>query len=90
MSAKDLNSNTNYLSKIINHYKGLSFSNYLNTLRINFIISELKVNSLYRKFTIKAIAEEAGFNNPESFSKAFYKITNVKPSFFMKQLEENY
>lgn len=88
--AKEINSNTNYLSKIINHYKGLSFSNYLNTLRINFIVSELKVNSLYRKFTIKAIAEEAGFNNSESFSKAFYKITNVKPSFFMKQLEENY
>ncbi|TXD49757.1 helix-turn-helix domain-containing protein [Polaribacter sp. IC073] len=88
--AKDLSSNTNYLSKIINHYKGLSFSNYLNTLRINFIVSELKVNSLYRKFTVKAIAEEAGFNNSESFSKAFYKITNVKPSFFMKQLEENY
>lgn len=84
--AKDFNTNTNYLSKIINHYKDLSFTNYLNTLRINFIITELKTNSLYRKFTIKGIAEEAGFNNSESFSKAFYKVTDVKPSYFLKQL----
>ena len=84
--AKELNTNTNYLSKIINHHKGVSFSAYLSSLRIEYIIDKLKTNTNIRKFTIKAIAEEAGFNNSESFSKSFYKIKGIKPSYFMKEL----
>ncbi len=35
-----------------------------------------------------AIAEEAGFNTAESFSKAFFKKTGIKPSYFIKELTE--
>lgn len=87
--AKKLNTNTNYLSKIINHYKNTSFSNYLNTLRINNIIYQLETNSIIRKFTIKAIAQEAGFNTADSFSKVFFKIKKVRPSDYIKNLEKN-
>ncbi len=86
--AKELKTNTTYLSKIINHYKNTSFSNYLHTLRIEYAIEQLKVNSTFRKFTIKAIAEEVGFNNSESFSKAFYKVKGMKPSYFLSELEK--
>lgn len=86
--AKEFNTNTTYLSKIINHSKGLSFSNYINQLRINYIVEELKTNQLYRKYTIKALAEEIGFNNAESFSKAFHKLKGIKPSFFINQLNK--
>ncbi len=86
--AKEINTNTQYLSKIVNHYKGKTFSNYLNDLRINYITDKLKKDSLLQKFTIKAISEEAGFNNPESFSKAFYKVNGIKPSYFLKELEK--
>ncbi|MFY7669794.1 helix-turn-helix domain-containing protein [Tenacibaculum sp. MEBiC06402] len=86
--AKDLDTNTNYLSKVINHFKGKSFSNYLSDLRINYIIVRLKEDSNLRKFTIKAIAEEAGFNNSESFSKAFFKIKGIKPSYFLRELDK--
>ena len=86
--AKEIHTNTNYLSKIINTYKESSFSNYLNTLRINFIVNELNVKNKYSKFTIQALAEEAGFNTSESFAKAFYKITNAKPSDYIRKLED--
>jgi AraC-like DNA-binding protein len=86
--AKRLNTNANYLSKIINHYKNTSFPNYLNTLKINNIVNQLKKDAVIRKFTVKAIAQEAGFNNADSFSKVFYKIKGVKPSFYIKNLEE--
>ena len=86
--AKKLDTNTNYLSKVINHYKNTSFSNYLNNLKIEYIIAEIKVNPLLRKFTLNAIAKEAGFNNTESFSKAFFKLKGIKPSYFMKELEK--
>lgn len=87
--AKDFNTNSNYLSKIINHNKNKSFSNYLNTLRIEHIITILKSNSTIRKYTIKAVADEAGFSNSESFSKAFYKTKGIKPSYFIKQIDRN-
>ena len=86
--AKELNTNTNYLSKIINHYKKNTFSNYLNTLRVTYIINKLKTDKTIRKYTIKAISEEAGFYNSESFSKAFHKIKGIKPSYFLKELKK--
>lgn len=78
--------NSNYISKIVNNYKQKSFSNYINDLRIDYIVKELQTNKNLRKFTIAAIAEEIGFNNAESFSTAFYKKNQIKPSFFIKEL----
>ncbi|MFD0991933.1 helix-turn-helix domain-containing protein [Tenacibaculum geojense] len=86
--ADDFNTNSNYLSKVINQTKNQSFSNYVNQLRISYAVNQLKKDTLLRKYTIKAIASEVGFKNPESFSKAFYKFTNLKPSYFIKQLNE--
>ncbi len=86
--AKELNTNSNYLSKVINHYKNVSYSKYITGLRIQFAIEELKTNNTFRKYTIKAIAKEVGFNNAESFSKAFYAKTGIKPSYFIKELEK--
>ncbi|WP_340064057.1 helix-turn-helix domain-containing protein [Ascidiimonas aurantiaca] len=86
--AEDLNTNTNYLSKIINHYKGKSFSNYISTLRVEYFVSMLRATPIMRRYTIKAMAHEVGFRNAESFSKAFYKIKGIKPSYFLKELDK--
>ncbi|REH47513.1 AraC-like DNA-binding protein [Tenacibaculum gallaicum] len=84
--ADRLDTNTSYLSKVINQYKNTSFSNYVNQLRIKYAIEKLKNDTLWRKYTIKAIAQEVGFKNAESFSKAFFKHTGLKPSYFIKEL----
>lgn len=81
--------NTSYLSKVINQYKNTSFSNYVNELRIEYTVEKLKKDTLWRKYTIKAIAAEVGFKSPEAFSKAFYKFTGIKPSYFIKELEKS-
>lgn len=87
--SKDLKTNSSYLSKVINQYKNNTFSNYINDLRIEYAINELKQNPQFRNYTIKAISEEVGFNNAESFSKAFYKKNQIYPSFFIKQLNKD-
>lgn len=87
--SKKLRTNPNYLSKVINHYKENSFTNYLNSLRVEYAIEQLKTNPVYRKYTIKAIAEEVGFNNVQAFAKAFYKNKGINPSYFMKALEKS-
>lgn len=85
--AKKLGTNRDYLSKAVNEIKGKNFSQYLNELRVGYIVEELKSNEKLRKFTVSAIADETGFNNSESFSNAFKKITGTLPSYYIKLLQ---
>ena len=89
MLVKTIVTNPIYLPITVNHFTQMSFSQYANTLRIEHSVRALKKDKVYRKYTLKAIAAEFGFNNTESFSKAFYRETGIKPSFFMKNLEKS-
>lgn len=84
--SKELNTNSTYLSKIINSTKGTNFSNYLNNLRIDYATKRLTNDKKFRLYTIKAISNDSGFNNSQSFSNAFYKKNKLYPSYFIKQL----
>ncbi|MFK7747524.1 MAG: helix-turn-helix domain-containing protein [Kordia sp.] len=86
---KIVNTNSKYLSKIINTYKGKNFTAYINDLRIDYLINHIQHNTKYQKYTIRAISEEIGFSNPESFSRAFQKKTGLKPSYFIRKIREN-
>ncbi|NAS32147.1 helix-turn-helix domain-containing protein [Flavobacteriaceae bacterium R38] len=86
--SKKLDTNSNYLSKVINSYEQKNFSNYLNDLRVEYAIEQLKTNKQFRLYSVKGMAKEVGFNSPESFSKAFHKRTGIYPSYFLKQLEK--
>ncbi len=86
--AKQLQTNTKYLSKVINTHKLKSFRNYINDLRVQYCIQELKHNMNYRKYTVKAMAKEAGFTTAESFSKAFQKRTGETVSSFLRQFQQ--
>ena len=85
--AKKVGTNTKYLSKIINTYKQKNFSNYLNDLRINYVIERLHSDEQFRKYTIEAIADESGFKNNRSFFGVFHKKTGISPSYFIEQLK---
>ncbi|GAA4276663.1 helix-turn-helix domain-containing protein [Aquimarina mytili] len=86
--AKRFKTNSKYLSKIINTYKEKSFNYYINDLRVKESITKLKTDSRFRNYTIKAIAQEIGFNTTDAFSKAFYKKNGIHPSYFIKELEK--
>ncbi|WP_109300220.1 helix-turn-helix domain-containing protein [Aquimarina sp. AU474] len=86
--AKELQTNSAYLSKIINVSKGKNFSNYLHDLRIGYAIERLKNDRQFRLYSIKGISEDIGFNNSESFSKAFHKKTGLYPSSFINKLKQ--
>lgn len=79
--------NSKYVSKIVNLYKGKSFTQYINDLRIEYTIEQLQANNKLRKYTVQALALEFGFNNAESFSTAFYKKNGIKPTYFIKELD---
>nr|WP_232804636.1 helix-turn-helix domain-containing protein [Salegentibacter maritimus] len=84
--AQELETNTTYLSVIINTYKNKSFPNYLKDLRVAKAIQMLNADRGLLKYSNQGLAEVFGFKTSESFSKAFYKNTGVYPSKFIKEL----
>ncbi|WP_299250547.1 AraC family transcriptional regulator [uncultured Lacinutrix sp.] len=86
--AKKLKTNTSYLSKIVNTHLEKSFSTYINELRINHAILELKNNKRLRSYSVKGIAEEMGYKNADAFSRYFKVATGISPTVYIKKIEE--
>jgi len=86
--ALEFNTNTKYISKTINDYKYLKVNEYINNLRIEYAVLVLKKNKKFRKYNLEALADEFGFNNVSSFNAAFLKKTGIKPSYFLKNINE--
>ena len=87
--ASDLNTNTKYLSNVINEQKGSNFNHYINELRIQYIVEELYHNPKMRLYKIASLAEISGFSSREVFTTIFKKNTGVLPSYFIKQLNQD-
>ncbi|CAL2110903.1 Tetratricopeptide repeat protein [Tenacibaculum sp. 190130A14a] len=84
--AKKIDTNTTYLSKVINSHYQKNFNGYINDLRINYVIKRLKNDTQFRQYSIQSIAEEIGYKSADSFSKYFKKKTGLNPSFYIKEL----
>jgi len=80
------NTNSTYLSKVVNHHRGKSFSAYVNDLRIEYVINLLKNERITQKYSIKALGEMTGFTTTQHFSDAFQMHTGLKPSYFIDEL----
>lgn len=86
-TAKKLKTNSTYLSKIINEQKQKSFSNYINDLRISHCIHLIDSDPKFRKYSMKSLAQEVGFNNLQSFVSAFKKSKQANPTEFFNNLQ---
>jgi AraC-like DNA-binding protein len=84
--AAAFDSNAKYLSKIICHYRGKKFVEYINDLKIDYLISLLKEDKKIRKYTNMALAEEAGFSSTQRFATAFFSRTGMPTSYFIEEL----
>lgn len=85
--ANHLNTNTRYLSEVIKKHKGKSFSNYINSLRINYIVELLYEEPKHREYKISYLAELCGFSSREVFTTTFKKETGISPSYFLDNLK---
>jgi len=86
LTAKKLNTNITYLSKIIHFSKKKKFNNYINDLRIDYTLNRLRNDNTFRLFSIKSIATEVGYKSDSSFTKHFKSKTGVNPSTYIKNL----
>ncbi|MDD3005612.1 AraC family transcriptional regulator [Flavobacterium sp.] len=83
-----LNTNTKYASLVIAEYRGKKLINYINDLKIDYIVEMLKTNKNFRNYTNKALAEEAGFGSTQIFTKAFTTRNHISPTSFIKELQK--
>lgn len=78
--------NTNSLYTIVKHYSGLSPKEFIT----NRLILEGKRRLYYSETSsIKELAYELGFNDPEYFSRLFKKVTGKTISMFVQDLSGN-
>ena len=86
--SEKLKTNPKYLSQVINIEKGSNFNNYINELRINYLLAKLLQDEEFRNRKLSYIASSIGYNNLNTFNSAFKKRQGILPSFFIKQLNE--
>lgn len=65
-----------YLSKLVKEKTGITFTDYLNKLRINKSIKLLLSDNNY---SIKSIASMVGYSTQHYFSRAFKNYTGLSP-----------
>lgn len=86
--AGELNTNTKYLSYVINQHKSSDFKTYVNRLRVNYIVNKLISDEKYRQYKISILADECGFSSHSKFASVFKAVTDFSPSAFIKHLED--
>lgn len=84
MLAAQLNTNTKYLSDVINRQKHKNFNSYINELRINYITEKIKTDPNYLNFKVSYLAEECGFSSHSTFTTVFKSIVGVSPIMFVE------
>lgn len=75
----ELNTNTKYLSYVINQVYKKNFSSYINEQRIAYA-QQLFLNNAHSTYTIETISKMTGFKSKSAFNYAFKKYTNMTPT----------
>ncbi len=86
--AAELNTNTHYISEVINRDYKSSFTGLINEYRVREackLLAERNNDHL----TIETIARKAGFNSKSAFNNAFKSVTGLTPSYYKKSAGKN-
>jgi AraC-like DNA-binding protein len=82
--AERLSMPANHLSQTINERLGQTFSDFVNSYRVEAAKRKL-LDPGSRHLSVLGIAEEVGFNSKSSFNSVFKKHTSMTPSEFRNQ-----
>ncbi len=83
--AKLVESNTTYVSQVINEHYGISFSNVMSAYRVREACRRINDETAqYSQITIEAIAMAVGFKSRTSFINAFKREVGLTPSEYLR------
>ncbi|SEH83305.1 Tetratricopeptide repeat-containing protein [Paenimyroides aquimaris] len=84
--AKQLHTTRSTLSPFLNEHKK-GFNAYINSLRIQQAVTDLKADKELRKKTVKELAVTYGDLHPKTFASLFKVITGETPTAFIEILD---
>lgn len=70
-----------YLSRMFQKYAGITFKNYLQNIRLGYVLKDLNSG----KYTITEAALRHGFSGSKALSRAFRKRYGILPSEYIKK-----
>lgn len=76
--AKELKTNTRYLSAVVNSRFGMNYSCLLNEYRVKDAL-HLLTDKRYADKNVEKVSAMVGFANRQSFYAAFYKYVGITP-----------
>ena len=82
--AKELNTNTRYISAVINSRFNTNFSCLINEYRIKEAMHRM-TDKRFADMTIEEIGKMVGFANRQSFYASFYRMMKETPNDYRKR-----
>ena len=84
-----LDTNQKYINYLIKEHKGKNFNDYINGLKIKFVVELLYKNPEALKYKINYLSEISGFSSHSHFTKIFTKEMEISPSAFIANLKKH-
>jgi AraC-like DNA-binding protein len=88
MLAKMVDSNTFYVSQVINSTYNENFRTFIYEYRVKEAMNRLVDTDTYGNYNIHGIAESVGYKSTSNFISAFKKVTGMPPSLYKKMAME--
>lgn len=86
--SEDLHVPLHRLSAFINRRYQVNFNDFINEYRVRYC--EIKIlKDEWKLKKLVAIAEESGFHNRNTFTRAFKKVTGLQPSAYLRGLKNS-
>lgn len=82
-----MESNAMHINYVLQKYKGKTYTDFINELKINYIVQLLINNPQYLNYKISYLSDLAGFSNHSRFTQIFKKELGISPSEFISGLE---
>lgn len=76
--AEDLNTNTRYISAVVNVKFHSNYTSFVNKFRIEEAMTFL-VDKRYQHLNMEEISDMVGFSNRQSFYASFYRVNGITP-----------
>ncbi|WEK19644.1 MAG: helix-turn-helix domain-containing protein [Candidatus Pedobacter colombiensis] len=76
------------MSHLLSFYFKKNFNQFVNTYRINFVLSKLENQDCLKQYSLHGLGSDAGFASNSSFFTEFKKSVGLSPQAYCKQQNE--
>lgn len=87
--ALQLESNSTYISKVVNELYHCNFKTLVNDLRVREACRRINDEEHYGQYSIEGIGTSVGFNSRSAFYTAFKRVTGLTPSEYKRESLKN-